>query len=45
MCLFLKWEGIAGVVSLRVEELSVHLETKTKDNVFVDMNVTGTKLF
>jgi len=33
-------EGIAGTLSLRIQQLDVRCETKTKDNVFVTMVVT-----
>lgn len=33
-------EYVAGKVSLRVQELKVDLETKTKDNVFVHVFVS-----
>jgi len=33
-------ESVAGVVSLRVQQLDVHCETKTKDNVFVNVTVS-----
>jgi regulator of protease activity HflC (stomatin/prohibitin superfamily) len=33
-------EYIAGKVSLKVQELSVDFETKTKDNVFVNIHIS-----
>ncbi len=33
-------DQVTEVVSLKIEELDVEVETKTKDNVFVDMNVS-----
>jgi regulator of protease activity HflC (stomatin/prohibitin superfamily) len=33
-------EYVAGRVTLRVQELNVSLETKTKDNVFVTVKVS-----
>ncbi len=33
-------DQVAEVLSLKIEELDVEVETKTKDNVFVDMNVS-----
>lgn len=33
-------EYLAGKVSLRVHELNVKLETKTKDNVFVEVTTS-----
>jgi regulator of protease activity HflC (stomatin/prohibitin superfamily) len=33
-------DAVAGKVSLRVQELNVHLESKTKDNVFVIVKVS-----
>lgn len=40
ICLFYPFEYVAGRVSLRVQELNVSLETKTKDNVFVTVFVS-----
>lgn len=34
------FEYLAGKVSLRVHELNVKLETKTKDNVFVEVTTS-----
>lgn len=41
-CICIPWpcEYVAGVVSLRIQELNVTCETKTKDNVFVNVNVS-----
>eukprot|EP00981_Chlorochromonas_danica_P016289 scaffold16524_cov159-Ochromonas_danica.AAC.1 len=39
-CLCAPFEYVVGKVSLRVQELKVSLETKTKDNVFVDVHVS-----
>lgn len=35
----LPWQRIAGRLSLRVQELQVHVETKTKDDVFVRLTI------
>ena len=40
LCVCFPIEFIAGRVSLRVQELNVTLETKTKDNVFVVVHVS-----
>lgn len=40
LCLCFPIDSVAGKVSLRVQELNVHLESKTKDNVFVIVNVS-----
>eukprot|EP01012_Entosiphon_sulcatum_P039809 TRINITY_DN5299_c0_g1_i1.p1 TRINITY_DN5299_c0_g1~~TRINITY_DN5299_c0_g1_i1.p1 ORF type:complete len:281 (+),score=95.83 TRINITY_DN5299_c0_g1_i1:419-1261(+) len=32
--------GVAGRLSMRVRELNLHIETKTKDNVFVTLMIT-----
>jgi len=33
-------DQIAGKISLKIQQLDVHVETKTKDDVFVSMNVS-----
>jgi len=33
-------EQVAGTVNLKIQQLDVHIETKTKDNVFVKMQVS-----
>lgn len=33
---------IVGRLSLRIQQLDVYCETKTKDNVFVQVGVSGT---
>ena len=33
-------DSVAGVVNLRVQQLDVHVETKTSDNVFVNMQAS-----
>ncbi|KAG1653983.1 hypothetical protein FOA52_007176 [Chlamydomonas sp. UWO 241] len=33
-------QSVAGIVSLRVQQLDVRCETKTKDNVFVDLVIS-----
>ncbi len=33
-------ESIAGTVSLKVQQLDIHIETKTKDDVFVKLQVS-----
>jgi len=35
----LPWQRIAGRLSLRLQELQVHVETKTKDDVFVRLTI------
>lgn len=40
LCLCFPMDAVAGKVSLRVQELKVHLESKTKDNVFVIVKVS-----
>lgn len=40
VCLIPCVEYVAGRVSLRIRELSCSLETKTKDNVFITVNVS-----
>ena len=36
---------IVGRLSLRIQQLDVYCETKTKDNVFVQVGVSGTLRF
>lgn len=40
---FLKWpfESVVKIMSLKIEELEVRCDTKTKDNVFVKVIVSG----
>jgi regulator of protease activity HflC (stomatin/prohibitin superfamily) len=33
------FESVAGVISLRVQSLNASCDTKTKDNVFVKVNI------
>jgi regulator of protease activity HflC (stomatin/prohibitin superfamily) len=40
LCLCFPMDFVPGTVSLRVQELTVRLESKTKDNVFVIVNVS-----
>jgi regulator of protease activity HflC (stomatin/prohibitin superfamily) len=40
LCLCFPMDAVAGKISLRVQELNVRLESKTKDNVFVIVNVS-----
>jgi len=37
--ILLPWESKAGLVSLRIQELNVRVETKTNDDVFVNLTV------
>lgn len=39
-CYLWPWESMVGVVSLRIQEINVVLETKTLDNVFVTVHVS-----
>ena len=39
LCLFCPFENVAGRLSLRVRQLHVSVDTKTKDNVFVNVVV------
>jgi len=38
-CICYPLQAVAGKLSLRIQQLDVHCETKTKDNVFVDVGV------
>ena len=40
LCLLAPFDEVVGRVSLRVQEMKVSIETKTKDNVFVVVNVS-----
>lgn len=40
LCLFCPFENVAGRLSLRVRQLNVSVDTKTKDNVFVNVVVS-----
>ena len=40
LCLCAPIDEVVGRISLRVQEMKVSLETKTKDNVFVIVNVS-----
>jgi regulator of protease activity HflC (stomatin/prohibitin superfamily) len=39
LLVLLPWQRIAGRVSLRIQEMQVHVETKTKDDVFVRLTI------
>jgi len=38
-CILWPLQGIVGTLSLRIKQLDIRCETKTKDNVFVNVNV------
>jgi regulator of protease activity HflC (stomatin/prohibitin superfamily) len=39
-CLACPCEYLSGIISLKVQELNVTFETKTKDNVFVNIQIS-----
>jgi regulator of protease activity HflC (stomatin/prohibitin superfamily) len=44
-CLLYPLESIASTISLKIQHLEVHCDTKTKDNVFVKVIVAGMSLY